>query len=239
MSRPEQRSSWRKDLAPPVWLLALDSSTDQTGICLADGDHAAELIWDARRDQTTTLLSAVDQLLTLQHLALSDLSALAVATGPGAFTSLRVGLSTAKGLAYARDLPLIGIPTLDAAARPFAAHGQDVVAALAAGRGRLAWATFGTRDGVWRQVQSPRNGEIEDLLIELRDRESQPLVTGEFDAEQRTRLQRAGVETVPPMLSGRRPAGLAALAWDRLRHGDVDDAATLTPIYLHAGSTGS
>lgn len=222
-----------------TWLLALDTSTDQAGICLTDGVRAAELTWDARRGQTTTLLSAVDQLLSLQQIGLADLAAVAVATGPGAFTSLRVGISTAKGLAYAIGLPLIGIPTLDGAARPFAECGRDTVAVIAAGRSRLAWALFGDRDRAWRQLRPPRNGVIDELINDLEGADPALHVTGELDTAQRTHLHRAGIEIPPAMLSGRRPVGLATLAWERFQRGDVDDAATLTPIYLHGPGPGA
>ncbi len=225
------------DGARQRWLLSMDTSTDQAGICLTDGVHVAELSWDARRDQTTTLLSAIDQLLTLQRLALSDVHAIAVAIGPGAFTSLRVGVSTAKGLAFACQLPLIGVPTLDGAARSVPVSGGDILAVLAAGRSRLAWATYGNREGRWRQLAAPRNGTIEDLIVELQDRVDPPLVTGELDARQRERLHEAGIQATHPLLSGRRPGGLAMLAWDRLERGEIDDAASLSPLYLHGGPT--
>ena len=220
-----------------TWLLALDSSTDQAGICLSDGLRTAELSWDARRNQTTTLLSAIDQLLTLQRVALADLAAVAVATGPGAYTSLRIALSTAKGLTYACKVPLIGIPTLDGAARPFAEPGRCTVAVLDAGRGRLAWASYGMEDGAWSRLQPPRNGVIAELVTEV-ERLDGPLVTGELDAGQRAALAAAGCSLPPAMLVGRRPAGLATLAWERLARGDVDDAASLTSLYLYGGPAG-
>lgn len=226
-------------ITPQAWLLALDSSTDQAGICLTNGHQSAELCWDARRDQTTTLLAAADHLLELQRLALSDLAAIAVAIGPGAFTSLRVGLSTAKGLAYACNLPLIGVPTLDGAARPFAESSRDHIAVIAAGRSRLAWATYGAHDGIWGQIAPPRNGVVEQLVSVVQQANTAPLISGELDPHQRQILQDAGCELTTPALSGRRPAGIATLAWQRLARGDLDDIASLTPVYLHGGASGA
>lgn len=219
-----------------TWLLALDSSTDQAGICLTDNVHTAELSWDARRNQTTTLLSAVDQLMTLQRIEVANLAAVAVATGPGAFSSLRVGLSIAKGLAYAWSLPLIGVPTLDAAARAYATAGADLVVVLAAGRSRLVWASYGVRDGSWQQLKPPFNGDIARLVDELQHIASPPRIMGEFDQAQRARLEAAGFAPPPPPLSGRQPAGLATIARERLDRGEIDDPATLSPMYLHGSS---
>jgi tRNA threonylcarbamoyladenosine biosynthesis protein TsaB len=119
-------------------LLALDTSTQTAGVALyADDTLLAEVSWPAGRAQTTALLGEIDRLLCLGGLRPPDLGAVAVATGPGSFNGLRVGLATAKGLAFALDLPLLGVPTLDAAAYPHGGHGRPVRAVIAAGRGRF------------------------------------------------------------------------------------------------------
>ena len=133
------------------WLLAIDSSTDQAGIALFDGQRLAELSWIAGRTQTTSLLSEVDHLLKLQGVTLKDIAAIAVATGPGAFSGLRVGFGIAKGLSLARGIPLIGVPTLDATAYFWSIQESPVVAVVQAGRGRVVWAEYGHR---WRSVAS-------------------------------------------------------------------------------------
>ena len=96
-------------------LLAVDTSTAQLGLALYDGATvAAELTWTSRARHTVELAPALSGLMSRVGLSMSDLSALAVALGPGSFTSLRVGLAFVKGLALARKLPIIGVPTLDA-----------------------------------------------------------------------------------------------------------------------------
>src|SRR5215210_4830202 len=101
-------------------LLAFDSSTEQAGVALFDGVRRAEVAWDAGRTQTTSLLGQVHHLLGLLSLTVGDLGAIAVATGPGTFNGLRVGVSLAKGLAIALEIPILGVPTLAAGALPFA-----------------------------------------------------------------------------------------------------------------------
>lgn len=221
------------------WLLALDTSTDRAGIALTDGERMAELSWDASRNQTATLLSAVDQLLQLEGTSLKDVRAVAVATGPGAFTSLRVGMSTAKGLAFARGLPLFGVPTLDGAARPFAEAGLSMVAVIAAGRGRLAWAAYGRRGDLWDQIVPPRNGDIAQMCAEIRRGGIRPSVTGELSEEQAASVRDAGGIVPPAMLRERRIAGVATIAWERFTTGEPDDATTLAPVYLHAAAPAS
>src|SRR5688500_2739168 len=93
------------------WLLAIDSSTEQAGVALFDGERLSEATWEAGRTQTATLLREVDGLLSLAGATIEDVAAIAVATGPGTFNGLRVGLGVAKGLALATGVSLLGVPT--------------------------------------------------------------------------------------------------------------------------------
>ena len=90
------------------------------------------------------LVSLVDAALKQAKLRLVDLAAVAVSQGPGSYTGLRIGVSTAKGIAYALDIPLIGINTLQAmAASQSIAEGEYVVAVLDARRKEVYTQTFG------------------------------------------------------------------------------------------------
>ena len=90
------------------------------------------------------LLLLVDELFEKSVLSFADLDAVAVSQGPGSYTGLRIGVSTAKGIAYALEIPLIGINTLQAmAASQPVAPGDYVVAVLDARRKEVYTQTFG------------------------------------------------------------------------------------------------
>ncbi len=222
---------------PPTlqqWLLAIDSSTDQAGVALFDGQRLAELTWTAGRTQTTSLLSEVDHLLNLQGVALSDIAAIAVATGPGAFSGLRVGFGIAKGLSLARGLLLLGIPTLDAAALPWSTQGSPVVAVVPAGRGRIVWAEYGEVDGAWTQTARPLNSTPAELVARCAEFVSGATVTGELvDALAAELASLPGITVPGGSLRLRRPGSVAELAWERFARGESDDSASLAPVYLH------
>src|SRR5688572_15548377 len=102
-------------------LLAVDTSTAQMGLAIYDGSQViSEYAWLSSQHHTIELAPAISELLTRCGLTMENIRGLGVAIGPGSFTSLRVGLSLVKGVALARGLPLVGIPTLDilAAAQP-------------------------------------------------------------------------------------------------------------------------
>lgn len=218
-------------------LLAVDTSTAQVGIAIHDGAQVlGESIWRSRQHHTVELAPALDELLRRCGLSMGELRALGVALGPGSFTSLRVGLSLVKGLALACSLPLIGIPTLDiyAAAQP--ASKLPLVTVIQAGRGRLAAGWYKSTKSGWQAQGPARVFSVESLVYEIR---LPSLVCGEFSLEERQRLARdeVNIKLVSPAGSVRRPSVLAELAWARWQRGDVDDEASLAPLYLHTTET--
>ncbi len=120
-------------------LLGIDTSTQSVGIAIYDGHQIlCEESWISRQYHTVELAAAVDTNLQRAGLAVKDLDVLAIATGPGSFTGLRIGMALVKGLAYTQQLPVIGIPTLDITAQAIPPCDKRLAAVLQAGRSRLA-----------------------------------------------------------------------------------------------------
>lgn len=223
-------------------ILAIDTSTPQIGVALYDGARVlAEHLWVSQARHTVELAAMVEKMLQQTGLTVSELTALGVAIGPGSFTSLRVGLSFAKGLAMSRNLPLIGIPTLEVVAAPVALDKRPLACLLPAGRGRLAVAWFypaelgrgHAHETGWQAAGSPRVTNAEELSASI---EQESLIAGDLTASERSLLQANPlIRLIPPALSTRRPGVLAELAWNRLYAGQVDDPHRLAPLYLHIG----
>ncbi|MEW5871985.1 MAG: tRNA (adenosine(37)-N6)-threonylcarbamoyltransferase complex dimerization subunit type 1 TsaB [Chloroflexota bacterium] len=225
-------------------LLAMDTSTRAVGLALYDGVRVlCESVWVSRDHHTVELAPAVASALEKTGLSAKNLGALAVATGPGSFTGLRIGLAMAKGLAIAQRIPILGIPTLDALALAQPILNVPMAAVLRAGRGRLAVSWYRAREGEWKPAADNARSNIEVLTPEeLAGRLQEPtLLCGELDEEDRsilTQTHHAGVEPskiilATPAHSLRRPAFLAELAWQRWKAGQADNPASLAPIYLH------
>ena len=213
-------------------LLAVDTSTAQVGLALYDGSQViGEYAWRSSQRHTVELAPAISELLTRCGLTMDAMRALGVALGPGSFTSLRVGLSLVKGLALARHLPLVGIPTLDVLAAAQSLSRLPLVVAIQAGRGRFAAGWYKRSKNGWQAKGSARIVTVEALMDEIK---SPMMVCGEFTSDERHKLsQKPEIQLLSPAQSVRRPAVLAELAWARWQAGNVDDEATLAPIYLH------
>lgn len=100
-------------------ILALDSSTDACSVALWRDGQTLQRFELAAKSHTQQLLPMVDSVLAESGSSLSDVDALAFGQGPGSFTGLRIGLGIVQGLAFARDLPVIGVSTLRAMAAGF------------------------------------------------------------------------------------------------------------------------
>lgn len=217
-------------------LLAVDTSTTQVGIALYDGIQViGESLWHGKLRHTTSLAPEIAALFKRTNRTMDDVTALGVALGPGSFTSLRVGLSLIKGLALSRNLPLIGIPTLDILAASQPARDLRLVTILQAGRGRLAVGYYNASpSGIWEPEENLSVIRVDELTASIK---SPTLFCGELTKEERDTLAKHDLaELSSPSRSTRRPACLAELAWKRYQAKDTDDAASLSPIYLQVGA---
>ncbi len=228
-------------------LLAIDTSTAQIGLALYDGETiAGELVWLSRAHHTEQLAPALAGLLERVSIKMESIDALGVAIGPGSFTSLRVGLAFVKGLAIARHLPLVGVPTLDIVvasiplsdanlAGPGSAGSSSfrkLGAVLQAGRGRLAVGWYKPTSAGWQAEGVATTTTAEELEEKIH---TPVIICGELSSEDRHCLGRKfkNVTLASPAQCVRRPALLAEIAWTRWKAGKTDAAESLAPIYLH------
>src|SRR5690606_3281425 len=132
-------------------LLAFDTASQFMSLALHDGRQiGCEATWRTRNNHTVELAPAIRAALASAGASLDDLTALAVAQGPGSFTGLRIGLGVAKGLAQARRLPLVAIPTLEIVAAGVPVQpGCRLVAVLQVGRGRICAQPFAATAEGW------------------------------------------------------------------------------------------
>jgi tRNA threonylcarbamoyladenosine biosynthesis protein TsaB len=195
-------------------ILAIDSAT--TRVVVAVGTRSGELLeatdWPAGYRHGETLLPTVAALLDKLDLAPSSPAAIVVGTGPGAFTGLRVGIATAKGLAHALDVPIVGISTADAL---LAGAPHDAVLLLPAGPSDRLLVRQGAPARLVRAGEDPELPSDTVLIaLDLADRAPD-------DALERGEAARATLG-----------AALVSLGAARLAAGDVDDLAGLVPEYV-------
>lgn len=245
-------------------LLALDTSTRQASIALcSEDDLVGEYSWqvgNAGNNHSVELLDRIRRLMAECGKTMSELDGIAVAKGPGSFNGLRVALATAKALAFALKIPLVGMSTLDSIATQERQWRGPVCAVLEAGRSELYAACY-----VFDEVQND-DGVITHQMLQLSDylldtpqrlaaylqaqandwlgvpgeRQLPPfLFCGELSDTSRQTLHAQMRETglfVTGIAATRHASTLAALALQRLHEGKGDDPLLLEPLYLRRPS---
>ena len=214
-------------------ILAIDTATRWTSIALHDGRSVlAEQGWYGRNSQTQELSPALATLMRQAAISAPELTAIAVAIGPGSYTGLRIGLSVAKGFALTHKTPLIGIPTLDILVASIPPTNTELITILEAGRKRVIAGRYAWENGRWQaQDEKPPILTWEEVCHSIN---TPTLVAGEISADGAQQLRDSGkpVRIASAANSVRKGSYLAELGWHRWRQNDVDDAQTLTPLYL-------
>lgn len=214
-------------------LLAIDTSTDTASIAvIRESEMLAELTWRCGQNHTTQLLPRLVCLLNQAGVDLPSVDFIIVARGPGSFNGLRVGLSTAKGLAFSLGIPIVGIGTLEVEAYQHAETGLPICPILNAGRGEIATALYQKKQNKWHQLAEEHITTVDILSLQITGKtvfcgEFIPSIAPQLEKELR---QKAIIST--PAANLRRASFLAELGQRRIEAGDFDHAATLQPLYL-------
>ncbi len=208
-------------------ILAVDTSTPWGSVALREGTETrGEVRLHAEEGHSRWLLPVIDSLLGGLGLTVSDLEAYAVATGPGSFTGLRVGISTIQGLALASPRPCLGLPTLDALAALVTQGAAPRVAMMDAGRGEVYAALY---EGNGQLRGQRRVGAVETFLEDVK---GEVTFVGDGAERHRAQIQAA----LPRALFSPGPwfvaAALGRLAEPRLAAGEGRGPEALRPLYL-------
>lgn len=215
-------------------ILALDTATAAASIAVTAGERVvAEMTINTGRPHSELLMLHIAALLKQARLDKKDLQGIAVSTGPGSFTGLRIGLSTAKGLAYALGLPIAGVSTLAALAYQCPAPGAIVSPVLNAQRGMVYNALYTWEAGTMRESTPPRLVGAEALARELVAAHRPAWLLGDgLPLMTPFIAPRDGLTAAPPHLVLPRAAAVGLLGAARLNGHGGDDVLRLEPFYI-------
>lgn len=216
-------------------ILALETSAKAVSAAVTeDGRLLALGIQDTGLTHSRTLMPIVEHILRNSDLTMADMDAVAVAVGPGSFTGIRIGVSAAKGLAFAADKPAVGVSTLAAMARNVAFADGLVVCAMDARRNQIYNALFEARDGALTRLTPDRAIGLADLAEELRQDPRPKTVVGDGGKLCAEALTAAGVacRLAPPHLLMQSAATVALEAEEAAQSCGLVSAQKLLPVYL-------
>ena len=198
-----------------------------------DGALIAQSYQRSGLTHSRTLMPMCRDLLENCGLTLGEMDVVAVAAGPGSFTGLRIGVATAKGLAWPGDKPCAGVSTLEAMAWPLAHLEGDLCAVMDARRHQVYNARFQAEGGRLLRLCPDRAISIDELAAELLSREKTQILVGDGAELCYNELTKRGlpVRLAPPHLRWQSAWGVARAAEELARTGGLGTAAELAPVY--------
>ena len=218
-------------------LLSLETSAVAASCCVTDDDKIlSQAAVNAGLTHSRTLMPMVEAVLSSADLTAADIEAVAVAVGPGSFTGIRIGVATAKGLAFPADLPCVAVSTLEAMAYRLSGLPLSgrVCAVMDARCKQVYTATFVIENGALTRETPDEAIAIDDLFARLKEADSPVYLIGDGAAmcyelgkdvlPQLTRL--------PAQLQMQDATGVAAVAARELAVGNTVKSEQLLPTYL-------
>ena len=216
-------------------ILALETSAKSVSVAVTEnGTLLAQAYQDRGLTHSVTLMPLLDGMLKTAGLTLDDMDIIAVAQGPGSFTGIRIGVSAAKGLAWAKALPCCGVSTLEAMAQNLRHMDGLIVCSMDARRSQVYNAVFAAEGGQLTRLTPDRAIALSQLAEELQGDPRPKLVVGDGAALCSGFLSEAGIpcRMAPAQLVMQNAVGVALAAEEMAARGETVSARDLVPVYL-------
>jgi tRNA threonylcarbamoyladenosine biosynthesis protein TsaB len=217
-------------------LLAIDTATPRVAVAIGDDGHVrGELALAGRRRHAEQLAPAIAYLCQELQVELRQVAAVAVGVGPGLFTGLRVGVTTAKIMAQALRVPVVAVPSLDLVAYPLR-HGRRLLAVvLDARRHEVYSARYWPVPGGVQRVSDYTVGTADDLVAELAAGGEEVLLAGDgVDANREAFAALDRVEHAGPQFESPSATALVELATGRIEREEFAPPWEVRPLYLRS-----
>ena len=216
-------------------ILALESSATAASVAVCEDEELiAQTLLNTGLTHSQTLLPMLEDLLNACKLRLADIELIAVAAGPGSFTGLRIGVSTAKGLSWAAGLPCAACSTLESMAWTVAHCTGEICVLMDARREQVYHARFRSDGKALTRLSPDQAISLEELAQVLREEAVPQLLVGDGARLGLDYLERMGlpVTLAPPHLRLQSAWGVARCAMEVARRGETVSGHELVPTYL-------
>ena len=216
-------------------ILAFETTAKAGSVALLeDNKLLAESYQNTGLTHSQTLMVMAEDMLKAAGKSMADVTAVAVAEGPGSFTGVRIGVAAAKGLAWGGELPCYGVSTLESMALTLGAYQGYVCPVMDARRSQVYNALFYVNSGVMERVSEDRAIALSDLAEELKTLKEPIFLVGDgSNLTYNTLIDSIPALVLPPEhRMHQRASGVALAAAKKIAAGDSGDAAAMVPNYL-------
>ena len=216
-------------------ILAFETSAKAASVALMDDRKLlGESYQNTGLTHSQTLMVMAEDLLKQCGKTVADVTAVAVAEGPGSFTGVRIGVAAAKGMSWGGQLPCYGVSTLEAMAESLGAYQGYVCPCMDARRSQVYNALFYVNHGEIRRIREDRAISLAELGQELKALEGPIFLVGDGSSLTYNTLsgEIPGLVLPPEHRMHQRATGVALLAVKKQAAGEAGDGNALTPNYL-------
>jgi tRNA threonylcarbamoyladenosine biosynthesis protein TsaB len=222
-----------------VLILGIETATEQVSVAVGGHEGVLGLFEVCRgRRHAETVTPAIQFVCKQADIGLDEISVIAVDVGPGLFTGMRVGLATAKALAHALRVPMIGMSSLDLLAFPLRHGVKTVAAVIDARRGELFYAFYRPVPGGVQRVGEPACGNVSDLIGDVMARGDDVLMVGDGALRYREEISvELRCDFAEQFLSRPSAAPLVQLAHARALREEWVNPWEIAPMYLRLPDT--
>jgi tRNA threonylcarbamoyladenosine biosynthesis protein TsaB len=217
-----------------MFILGIETATEVAGCAIGGHEGVISSVHSATpRRHAENLTPAIEFACQQAGMTLSDIRLVAVDVGPGLFTGLRVGLATAKAIAFALRVPMVGVSSLDLLAFPVRFSPRLITATIDARRGEVYYAFYRQVPGGVQRISDPAVGSPEDLASELlASGEDALLIGGGAHRYGEVFEGLARVEMVDQANGTPSAASLVQLAHAKALREEFEQPDAIEPIYL-------
>ena len=217
-------------------ILAFDGTAKAASVAVIEDDRLlGHYTIDNGLTQSELLLPMAENLLASLKLGFGDIDLFATSVGPGSFTGVRIGVSLIKGLAFGRNIPCVGVSTLEALAENLSPLSGILLPCMDARRAQVYSATFISDGSSLNRVTEDRAVALSDLAEELRAYEGQNIyICGDGYAVAQKALSAAGISLAktPELLINESAVSVARVAKRMYEGGQYCSDSELSPVYL-------
>ena len=215
-------------------ILAFETSAKAASVALLQkGKLLGESYQNTGLTHSQTLLQMAEELLKTCGKTPQEVTAVAVAAGPGSFTGVRIGVAAAKGFAWGLEIPCVGVSTLEAMAENLGIWRGFVVPTMDARRDQTYTALFHAEQGKLTRLEEDQAISYAELAEKLKICQEPIFLVGDGAEICYNTLKETGNLVLPPEhRRHQRAAGVALVAEKRLATGECPDGGSLTPNYL-------
>jgi tRNA threonylcarbamoyladenosine biosynthesis protein TsaB len=234
LARADSRAPGLVEGSRVVLILGITTATNQVGCAIGGHEGVLASIHSARgKRHAETLTPSIEFLTRQARVELTEIGCVAVDIGPGLFTGLRVGVASAKAIAHALRVPMVGVSSLDLLAFPVRWSSRLLVATVDARRGELFYASYRQVPGGVQRLGDPSVTTPDDLASELLACTDEVLLVGDGALRYRETFEGLSrVELADQGLAHPSAASLVQLAHARALREDFVQPWELQPLYL-------